>query len=61
MVQSLGQQESPMVQAALIDYLVDAKDRGAVGTLQQLRGREDLNPAVRQRADRAMQQLVDYK
>jgi len=61
MVQSLGQQESPMVQAALIDYLVDAKDRGVVGTLQQLRGREDLNPAVRQRADRAMQQLVDYK
>ncbi len=61
MTQALGQQDSPMVQAALIDYLVDARDRGAVGTLRQLAGRPDLNPAVRQRADRAMQQLTEYK
>jgi hypothetical protein len=61
MVQSLGQQESPMVQAALIDYLVDARARGAVGTLKLLAGRGDLNPSVRQRADRAMQQLTEYR
>jgi hypothetical protein len=50
-----------MVQAALIDYLVDARDRGAVTTLRQMAGREDLNPAVRQRAGAAMQQLTEYK
>jgi HEAT repeat protein len=61
MVQSLGQQESPMVQAALIEYLVDARDRGAMGTLRQLTGRPDLNPVVRQRADKALQQLTEYK
>ncbi|MDQ1471909.1 MAG: hypothetical protein QOJ99_3389 [Bryobacterales bacterium] len=61
MVQSLGEQDSPMVQAALIDYLVDARDRGAVDTLKRLAGRRDLNPSVRQRADRAMQQLTEYR
>ena len=61
MVQSLGEQDSPMVQAALIDYLVDARDRGAVSTLQQLSGRPGLNPSVRRRANRAMQQLTEFK
>jgi hypothetical protein len=61
MVQSLEGQESPMVQAALIDYLVDARDRGAMGTLKQLADRGDLNPSVRQRAGRAMQQLTEYR
>ena len=50
-----------MVQAALIDYLVDARDRGAIGTLKQLADRGDLNPSVRQRAGQAMQQLTEYR
>ena len=59
--QSLPQQESPMVQVALIDYMVDAKDHTAVGTLKQFSARADLNPSVRQRADQAMQQLTEYR
>jgi anti-sigma factor RsiW len=61
MVHSLGEQDSPMVQAALIDYLVDARDPQALGPIRQLAGRDDLNPAVRQRAATAMRQLTEYR
>lgn len=53
----LPEQDSPMVQAALIDYLVDARDRGAVGTLRRLAAQADINPAVQERARYALQQL----
>lgn len=57
LAQSLPQQESPMVQAALIDYLVEAHHREAVGALRQLEARPDLNPAVLERTHLALQQL----
>jgi hypothetical protein len=46
-----------MVQAALIDYLVDAHDRKAVGTIRELAAQPDLNPAVLERTHFALQQL----
>jgi HEAT repeat protein len=58
---SLTTQDSPMVQAALIDYVVDARDRRAIGALKELAARPDLNPLVRQRADSAVKQLTEYK
>jgi hypothetical protein len=61
LTQSLTQQESPMVQAALIDFAMDAHDRQAVASLRQLTERPDLNPAVRQRADQAVRQLTQYR
>jgi HEAT repeats len=54
---SLPQQDSPMVQASLVDFLVDAHDRQAVGMLRQLASQPDLNPAVLERTDVALQQL----
>jgi hypothetical protein len=54
---SLTRQDSPIVQAALIDYLVDARDRRALGTLRQLEAQPDLNPAVLERTRFALQQL----
>jgi len=57
LTQSLPRQDSPMVQAALIDYLVEARDRKALGTLRQLAARPDLNPAVLERTHFALQQL----
>jgi hypothetical protein len=54
---SLPRQDSPMVQAALIDYLVDARDRKALGTLRQLAAQPNLNPAVAERTHFALQQL----
>lgn len=57
LAQSLPQQESPMVQAALIDYLVEAHHRDAVNALRQLAERPDLNPAVLERTHQALRQL----
>jgi hypothetical protein len=57
MQEALPQQDSPMVQAALIDYLVEAHDRNAVSTIRDLVARPDLNAAVRQHATYAVQQL----
>jgi hypothetical protein len=57
LTQSLPRQDSPMVQAALIDYLVDARDRRALGTLRQLAEQPDLNPAVLERTRFAVQEL----
>jgi hypothetical protein len=54
---SLPHQDSPMVQASLVDFLVDAHDRQAVGTLRQLASQPDLNPAVLERTHFALQQL----
>ena len=61
MVSSLTTQDSPMVQAALIDYLVDARDRQAMPAIQQFAGRTDLDPSVRKRAQTALGQLVNYR
>ncbi len=58
MQQALPQQDSPMVQAALIDYLVDAHDRSAVGTIRDLVARPDVNPTVRERGTYAVQRLA---
>ncbi|MEP6715631.1 MAG: zf-HC2 domain-containing protein [Terriglobia bacterium] len=60
LTQSLGQQDSPMVQAALIDYVVEARDRHAMGPLTELAARPDLNPAIRQRAESAVRRLTEY-
>jgi hypothetical protein len=57
MQEALPQQDSPMVQAALIDYLVQAHDHNAVGTIRDLVARPDLNPTVRERATYAVRQL----
>jgi hypothetical protein len=57
MQEALPQQDSPMVQAALIDYLVQAHDRNAVSTIRDLVARPDLNPTVRDRATYAVRQL----
>jgi hypothetical protein len=62
LVNALPRQDSPMVQAALIDYAADyARDRQALAAMKQLTERSDLNPLVKQRADRAVQQLTQYK
>jgi hypothetical protein len=58
---SLGQQESPMVQAALIDYLVDSRDAAAAPALRAFSGRADLNEAVKQHAEVAARQLTEYR
>jgi anti-sigma factor RsiW len=57
LLETLPTQQSPMVQVALIDALVEMRDRTAVGQLQRVQQDANMNPAVRQRAQWAIQQL----
>lgn len=57
LVDSLYANQSPMVQVALIDLLVELRDTNAVPELQRVQHYPDLNPAVRQRAEWALREL----
>jgi len=56
-VNALQEQQSPLMQVALIDQLVEWHDRDAKPHLEKLRQSQDLNPAVRQHADWAISKL----
>ena len=55
--EALHEQQSPLVQVALIDQLVEWRDRQAAADLQKLRQNPSLNPTVRQHADWAISKL----
>lgn len=57
LVQSLRRQTSPLVQIALIDLLVDIRDKDAANSLKGLAREAGVNPEVRQRVDWALRQL----
>jgi len=56
-LRSLSKQTSPLVQVALIDLLVDLKDRQAEPELRQLLGNSTADAGVRERAQWALQKL----
>jgi hypothetical protein len=56
-VDALQEQQSPLVQVALIDQLVEWRDAEAAPGLEKLRQSPNLNPTVRQRADWAISKL----
>jgi len=56
-VQSIRKQNAPLVQVALIDLLVDFKDKGAVPELGALSSDEAVDSAVRQHAKWAIGKL----
>lgn len=60
LTRSLPEQDSPMVQAALIDYLVDARDRQATDALREFARQPNLNPAVLDRAHSALAELASH-
>jgi hypothetical protein len=49
-IRALDTQTSPLVQMALIDFVVETQERGALGTLRRLSGDGMVNEAVRARA-----------
>ena len=57
LVGALESKQSPLVQIALIDVLVDMHDRSALPQLKQFDKDPKVNPAVRQRVDWGIQQL----
>ena len=56
-VDALQEQQSPLVQVALIDQLVEWRDAEAAPRIEKLRETPNLNPTVRQRADWAISKL----
>jgi HEAT repeat protein len=56
-VSSLQGRQSPLVQVALIDLLVDLHDRSAVPQLQKFQQDPKIDPTVRKRVDWGIQQL----
>lgn len=57
LVQSLLKQNSPLVQIALIDLLVQLRERQSVEVLRKLVQEESLHRSVRERAERGLRQL----
>lgn len=58
LIQSLSKQKSPMVQIALIDLIVQMREKQAAAALKQLLANEKINDAVKQRAEWGIQQLL---
>ena len=56
-IDSLQEQQSPLVQVALIDLLVEWRDPHLPQRLRNLQQSPNLNPAVRQRAEWALSKL----
>jgi hypothetical protein len=54
---ALADSSSPLLQVAIIDFIVDTKDTDAVGALRQLAADAMANEAVRMRAAQGLEQL----
>ncbi|HEX4604846.1 MAG TPA: zf-HC2 domain-containing protein [Candidatus Angelobacter sp.] len=57
LVEALQTRQSPLVQVALIDLLVDLHDRGAVTQFKKFQQDPKLDPTVKKRVDWGIQQL----
>lgn len=57
LIHSLSKQTSPLVQVALIDLIVNMRERRAIDSLKQLIENEKFNPDVRRRAEQGLQKL----
>jgi anti-sigma factor RsiW len=57
LVDALQTKQSPLVQVALIDLLVDLHDKGAVPQFKKFQQDPKINPSVKKRVDWGIQQL----
>jgi len=57
LAEALEAQQSPLVQVELIDLLVRWHDRGAIDPLHKIEQDQNVDPTVRERARRAIDQL----
>lgn len=58
LIQALDHQESPLVQLALTDAVVDLKEKQAIGPLRNMLEREDLNYVVRTKIENSLRLLM---
>ncbi len=59
LVSTLPRQDSPMMQIAVMDQLVELHERSSVNAISSLLREQDLDPAVRQHAGWALKQLEE--
>ncbi len=57
LTQAIPKQTSPMVEIALIDLLVELKEKPSAPVLRAMLSKTDLDPNVRQRVDTALREL----
>jgi hypothetical protein len=57
LARALGRQNSPLVQIAILDEIVEVRDKAASPAIQALIATQDLNPEVKQHAQWALRQL----
>ncbi|HEY3127830.1 MAG TPA: zf-HC2 domain-containing protein [Acidobacteriota bacterium] len=57
LIEALRMQDSPLVQIALIDLMVEIREQRAVDVLKRLQRERELNEAVKQRAEWGVKQL----
>lgn len=57
LLEALPTQQSPLVQVAMIDLMVELHDTNAIPQLKKFESDNDLNPSVRERATWAIQHL----
>ena len=57
LVKSLAVQAYPLVQVALIDFLVEVRETRAIEALKKLVEGGDLTPEVKQRAEQGLKQI----
>lgn len=57
MIEALGVQDSPLVQLALIDAMVEVREGRALEAMSRLAASEDVNPAVKNRVQLAIREL----
>lgn len=58
LIKSIAKQESPLVQIALIDVMVELQEKGSVKALKDLLKKQDLNEAVKGKAQQGIQVLL---
>lgn len=59
MIDTLSHQDSPLMQIAIMDDLVQMRDRSSVPAISSLLHEQNLDPAVRHRADHAIRELQE--
>jgi len=59
LVHSLSRQDSPIVQSALIDLMVEIREHRAIKALKQLIKGADIVPEVKKHAELSLQQLIN--
>ena len=58
LVESISQQESPLMQSAIADVMVKLQERRSIKSLQKLLNKKDLNEMVKTKIEQSIQKLI---